>query len=80
LALLVGRGVTTQAPSSSNNNTNSSNTNKRNSRTQSQKKFVAFNIKQQIVVFLKLNCKEERKCSVCKQWPCNGRREHLEIL
>jgi hypothetical protein len=54
---LVGRGVTTQAPSSSNNNTS----NKRDPRTQSQKKFTAFNIKQQITVFLELNCKEGKK-------------------
>jgi hypothetical protein len=58
-ALLVGRNVTMQASSINNNttsntasNTNSNtsnntsnNTSKRNSRTQSQKKFVAFNIK-----------------------------------
>jgi len=23
--------------------------------------------------------KKERKCSVCKWWPCNNHREHLEI-
>jgi hypothetical protein len=40
LALLVGRGVTTQVLSS--NNTSS----KRNPRTQSQEKFTPFNIKQ----------------------------------
>ncbi len=55
-ALLVSRGVITQVPSSSNNNTsgntNNNNTNKRNSRTQNQKKPIAFNIKQQRVVFL----------------------------
>jgi hypothetical protein len=39
LALLVGRSVIAQAPSGNNN------TSKRNSRTQSQKKFAAFNIK-----------------------------------
>ncbi len=50
-ALLVGRGVTTQAPSSSSN----IKINKRNSRIQSQKKFVAFHMKQQKVVFLELN-------------------------
>jgi hypothetical protein len=22
---------------------------------------------------------KERKCSLCKRWPCNSRREHLEI-
>jgi hypothetical protein len=62
LVLLVGRGVTTQAPSSNNNNNNNTNTNinKRKSRTQSQKKFVAFNIRQQRVVFLELNCKERK--------------------
>jgi hypothetical protein len=38
-ALLVGRGVTTQVPSSNNS------TNKKKSRTQSQKKSIAFNIK-----------------------------------
>jgi hypothetical protein len=56
-ALLVGRGVTTQAPSSNNNNntynntnnnnTSSNNTNKINSRTQSQKKFAALNNRQE---------------------------------
>jgi hypothetical protein len=67
-ALLVGRGVTTQAPSSSNNNNNTNNSNssnnntsKRNSRNQSQKKYVTFNIKQQKVVFLELNYKEGKK-------------------
>jgi hypothetical protein len=55
LALLVGRNVTTQASSGNNN------TSKRNLKTQSQKKFVAFNIKQQRVVFLKLSCKEGKK-------------------
>jgi hypothetical protein len=62
--LLVGKGVITQAPSSSNNNNNtrSNNTNsKRNPRTQSQEKFAAFNIKQQRVVFLELNWKEGMK-------------------
>jgi len=24
--------------------------------------------------------KKESKQNVCKWWPCNGRREHLEIL
>jgi hypothetical protein len=60
-ALLVSRGVTAQAPFSSNNNNNNTsnnNTNKRNSKTQSQKKSVAFNIKQQRVVFLELSCKK----------------------
>jgi hypothetical protein len=70
-ALLVGRGVTTQAPSSSSNNNNTNNTNnnnnsnkntsKRNSRTQSQKKSITFNIKQHRVVFLELNYKEGKK-------------------
>jgi hypothetical protein len=66
LALLVGRGVTTQVPSNSNNNnntsgnTNNNNTNKRNSRIQSQKKSTAY-IKQQRVVFLELNYKEGNK-------------------
>ncbi len=27
-----------------------------------------------------LKCKERRKWNVCRQWLCNGRREHLEIL
>jgi len=61
--LLAGRGVTTQTPSSSSNNNNNTNnnsssnnisnnnTNKINSRTQSQKKSTAFNIKQQKVEF-----------------------------
>jgi hypothetical protein len=31
-------------------------------------------------VFLKLNCKKRKTCNVCKQWSCNGRHEHLEIL
>jgi hypothetical protein len=31
-------------------------------------------------VFLELDCKEKRKWNVCRRWPCNGRREHLEIL
>jgi len=53
--LLVGRNVTTQAPSSnnntssnntSNNNTSNNNTSSNNSRTQRHKKFVAFNMKQ----------------------------------
>ncbi len=62
-ALLAGRGVTTQAPSSSsNNNTKSNNTsNKKNPRTPSQEKFATFNIKQQIMVFLELNCKDGKK-------------------
>jgi hypothetical protein len=65
-ALLVGIGVTLQAPSSgsnnntTNNNTNSNNTNKINSKTQSKKKSTAFNIKQQRVVFLELSCKERK--------------------
>jgi hypothetical protein len=25
-----------------------------------------------------LKCKARKKWSVCKWWPCNGRREHLE--
>jgi len=58
LALLVGRGVTTQAPSSNNNNNN--NNNKRNPRTESQEKSAAFNIKQHRVVFLELNSKERK--------------------
>jgi hypothetical protein len=41
--------------------TSNYNNSKRNSRTQSQKKSVAFNIKQQRVVFLELNCKEGKK-------------------
>jgi len=28
---------------------------------------------------IKLNEKKEGKCSVCKWWSCNSRREHLEI-
>jgi hypothetical protein len=45
-ALLVGKGITTQAPSnSSNSNNTTNNTSKRNSITQSQKKFATFNIK-----------------------------------
>jgi hypothetical protein len=47
--LLVGRGVTTQVPSSSsniNNNSSSNNTSKKNSRTQSQIFFATFNIQQ----------------------------------
>jgi len=27
-----------------------------------------------------LNCKGKKTCNVCRQWPCNGRREHLKIL
>jgi hypothetical protein len=28
-----------------------------------------------------LNCKERRRrCNVRRWWPCNGHREHLEIL
>jgi hypothetical protein len=48
LLLLVGKGVITQAPFSSNNNNNNTNNNigKGNSRTQSQKKSASFNIKQ----------------------------------
>jgi len=23
---------------------------------------------------------KERTCNICKQWLCNGRREHLEML
>jgi hypothetical protein len=49
-ALLVGNGVTAQAPSSSSSNINSNNnnntSNKRNPRTKNQEKYVAFNIKQ----------------------------------
>jgi len=61
-ALLVGRGVITQVPSSSNNNNNAiGNINKKNSRTQSQKKSITFDIKQQRVVFLELNYKERNK-------------------
>jgi len=48
--LLVGRNVTTQAPSGS-SNTNNGNTKSKNSRTQRQNKFAIFNIKQQIVEF-----------------------------
>ncbi len=46
-----------------------------------QEKSVAFNIKQQRAISLELNCieKKERKHSVCKQWPCNLHREHLEM-
>jgi hypothetical protein len=44
LALLVGKGVTTQAPSNNNNNNNNTN-GKRNQITQSQEKFATFNIK-----------------------------------
>jgi hypothetical protein len=60
---LVGRGVTTQAPSSNSNNNNntSNNTSIRNLRIQSQKKSTTFNIKQQKVVFLELDCKERKK-------------------
>jgi hypothetical protein len=54
--LLVGKNARAQAPSDNNNAKN--NTSKKNSRTQSQKKFVTFNIKQQRIVFLELNCKE----------------------
>jgi len=58
---LVGRGVTSQAPfRSNNNNTNS----KKNPRTQSQEKSATFNIKQQRVVFLELNCKERKEIVV----------------
>jgi len=30
---------------------------------------------------MKLLCitKKERKHNICKRWPCNNRREHLEI-
>jgi hypothetical protein len=59
LALLVGKSVIAQASFGSSNTSN--NTNKINSRTQSQNKFAAFNIKQQRVVFLKLSCKEGKK-------------------
>jgi hypothetical protein len=49
MALLVNRNVTTQVLSGngniSNNTTSSNTTNRRNSRTQSQKKYVVFNIK-----------------------------------
>jgi hypothetical protein len=70
--LLVGKSVTTQAPSRSSNsintnnnniynkNTSNTNTNKRNLGIQSQKKFVVFNIKQKKIVFLGLNCKERK--------------------
>jgi hypothetical protein len=34
----------------------------------------------ELLVFLKLNCKKRRKWNVCRRWPCNGHREHLEIL
>jgi hypothetical protein len=51
-ALLVGKGVTTQALSSANNNNTS---NKRNPRIQSQEKSAAFDIKWQKVNFLELN-------------------------
>jgi len=27
-----------------------------------------------------LNCKYIYICTVCRRWPCNGHREHLEIL
>ncbi len=27
-----------------------------------------------------LNCKERKRCNVCRWWSCNGRCEHLEIL
>jgi hypothetical protein len=77
---LVGRGVTTQAPSNNNNsnntssntnnNTSNNNTSKRNSRTQSSKKSVAFNIKQQKVVFLELRCKERKKNGVYVDGGC----------
>jgi hypothetical protein len=42
--LLVGKSVTTQAPSDNNNSNNNTN-NKRNPRTQSQEKSFAFNNK-----------------------------------
>jgi hypothetical protein len=62
LVSLVKRNVTTQAPfgnsNTSNNNINNNsrnntnnNINNKNSRTQMQKKFAAFNIKQQIIEF-----------------------------
>jgi hypothetical protein len=64
--LLVSRNVTAQALSGSSNigtNSNVSNNTSTNktSRTQKQKKSATFNIKQQIVVFLELNCKERKK-------------------
>jgi hypothetical protein len=55
--LLVGRGVIAQVPSN-NNNTTTRNTQQQyhqQKKTPSQKKFVAFNIKQQRKVFLELN-------------------------
>jgi hypothetical protein len=58
---LVGTGVTSQAPSSNNNNNTN---NKKNPRTQSQEKSATFNIKQQKVVFLELNCKERKEIVV----------------
>jgi hypothetical protein len=59
---LVGRGVTTQAPSnnSNNNNNTSNNTNIRNLRIQSQKKSTTFNIKQERRVFL-ISLKKRKK-------------------
>jgi hypothetical protein len=60
-ALLVSRNVTAQAPYGSSNISNNNNTNtntNKNSRTQSQNKYAIFNIKQQRVIFLKLNRKE----------------------
>jgi hypothetical protein len=70
--LLVGRSVTAQAPSNNNNigTPSSSSTlallptirtlagTLAPIKTQNQKKFVAFNIKQQRVVFLELICKD----------------------
>jgi hypothetical protein len=47
-----------QAPSGNTNTIKTTAITKRNSKTQNQKKFVAFNIKQQKRVFLELNCKE----------------------
>jgi hypothetical protein len=60
LVLLVGRGVTTQVPSSMLPQVAPTTlTTKRNSRIQHQKKYVAFNIKQQESrVLLRLNYKE----------------------
>ncbi len=56
LALLVGKNVTSQPPFGSSNTSNN-----KNLKTQSEKKSGTFDIKQQRVVFLELNCKERKK-------------------
>jgi hypothetical protein len=62
-------------------NNTSNNTSSNNSRTPKAQETCCFQheaIKSNF--FLELNCKERKTCNVHRRWPCNGRREHLEIL